>query len=89
MEGKPITDYVNAANSAGIKKAYKFVPKGGESSGAVRDRAKEFLKVAFLIVLLLYSNEMTDNRSKLAPKLASINCMIDPDNEHGLSFKQC
>ena len=49
MEGKPITDYVNAANSAGIKKAYKFVPKGGESSGAVRDRAKEFLKVAFLI----------------------------------------
>ena len=45
MEGKPITDYVNAANSAGIKKAYKFVPMGSESSDAVRQRAKEFLKV--------------------------------------------
>lgn len=49
MEGKPITDYVNAANSAGIRKAYKFVPKGGESSDAVRQRAKEFLKVAYSI----------------------------------------
>ena len=46
MEGKPITEYVNAANEAGIKKAYKFVPKGGESSTEVRERAKEFLKVS-------------------------------------------
>ena len=45
MEGKPITEYVNAANEAGIKKAYKFVPKGGESSAQVRERAKELLKV--------------------------------------------
>ena len=45
MEGKPITEYVNAANEAGIKKAYKFVPKGGESSAEVRERAKELLKV--------------------------------------------
>lgn len=50
MEGKPITEYVNAANAAGIKKAYKYVPKGGESSSAVRDRAKEFLKVLNLIM---------------------------------------
>ena len=51
MEGKPITEYVNAANAVGIKKAYKFVPKGGESSSAVRDRAKEFVKVSFFIIL--------------------------------------
>ena len=51
MEGKPITEYVNAANAVGIKKAYKFVPKGGESSSRVRDRAKEFLKVSFYIIL--------------------------------------
>ena len=51
MEGKPITEYVNAANAVGIKKAYKFVPKGGESSSRVRDRAKEFLKVSFNIIL--------------------------------------
>ena len=51
MEGKPITEYVNAANAVGIKKAYKFVPKGGESSSAVRNRAKEFVKVSFFIIL--------------------------------------
>ena len=51
MEGKPITEYVNAANAVGIKKAYKFVPKGGESSSEVRNRAKEFLKVLFNVIL--------------------------------------
>ena len=45
MEGKPITEYVNAANSAGYKKAYRFVPKGGESAEEVRKRAKCFLEV--------------------------------------------
>ena len=56
MEGKPITEYVNAANEAGIKKAYKFVPKGGESSAEVRERAKELLKVCIQknIQLALY-----------------------------------
>ena len=45
MEGKPITEYVNAANLAGYKRAYRFVPKGGESAEAVRKRAKCFLEV--------------------------------------------
>ena len=45
MENKPISEYVKAANSAGFKKAYKFVPDGGESSKEVRERAKMFLKV--------------------------------------------
>ena len=45
MEGKPITEYVNAANLAGYKKAYRFVPKGGESAEEVRKRAKCFLEV--------------------------------------------
>ena len=45
MEGKPITEYVNAANLAGYKKAYRFVPKGGESAEEVRKRAKCFLGV--------------------------------------------
>ena len=46
MEGRPITEYVNAANLAGYKKAYRFVPKGGESAEEVRKRAKCFLEVS-------------------------------------------
>ena len=60
MEGKPITEYVNAANLAGYKKAYRFVPKGGESAEEVRKRAKSFLEVIdefqilTKIIILLY-----------------------------------
>ena len=45
LEDKPIADYVNAANSAGFKKVYKFVPEGGESASEVRQRVKVFMKV--------------------------------------------
>ena len=64
MEGKPITEYVNAANSAGYKKAYRFVPKGGESAEEVRKRAKCFLEVI--------------NELKIISKINKILCVTKP-----------